>query len=46
MHKRADIGELQDLFKLLVDLMLGEAQYVAVEIDVVDAGEFGIETRA
>ena len=42
----ADFGEILDIPVALVDLPGGEAQDGAVQIDIVAAGEFGIESGA
>ncbi len=42
--KLADFGEGGDVFVALVDLARGEAQNGAVEVDVVAAAEFGVES--
>src|SRR5262245_9552165 len=41
-----DVGELDDRVELVVDLGLGHADDRAVEVDVLPAGQVGVEPRA
>ncbi len=42
----ADLGEVLDLADSLIHLFAGETQDGAVEVDILTAGELGIETRS
>lgn len=41
-----EFGEAHDIVEFGVDLLLGEAEHGGIEVDIVAAGEFGVEADA